>query len=399
MKQVKHLLIGGGMSAAAAANAIREADPQGSILMISAEAEPPYARPPLSKDLWRDGDLRSIWRKLPEDGFELQLESRAVGLDPGQHLVRDDHGEEYQYARLLLATGGRPRRLEGADDVSFFRTLEDYRRLRKQADELERFAVIGGGFIGSELAAALAIQGKQVVQVFPEQHIGALMFPADLAQDLERIYAEHGVDIKAGELVSGVERSGDELLVHTDRGEYGVQAAVGGVGILTNDDLARSGGLKVREGIVVDEHLQTSAPDIYAAGDVVEFFQHELGTYRVVEHEDNALSMGRQAGLAMAGEDAAYDHLPYFYSDLFDQGYEALGETSKDLETVSVWQEPFRKGIVYYLAEGHVRGVLLWNVWERRQQARALIAREGTVTRGELENAPLDELAQLEKAA
>jgi 3-phenylpropionate/trans-cinnamate dioxygenase ferredoxin reductase subunit len=399
MKEVKYLLVGGGMTAAAAANAIRKADPQGSIMMISAEAEPPYARPPLSKDLWREGEVDSIWQELPGDGFELLLQRWAVGLDPGQHLVRDDHGDEYGYTRLLLATGGWPRQLKDAEGVNFFRTLQDYRRLRAQAEELERFAVIGGGFIGSELAAALAMQGKQVVQVFPEPHIGALMFPDDLAQDLERIYAERGIEIRAGELVSGVERSGDELTVHTDRDDYRVQAAVGGVGILPNVDLARSGGLRVREGIVVDDHLRTSEKDIYAAGDVAEFFQPDLDTYRVVEHEDNALTMGRQAGRAMAGEEVAYDHMPYFYSDLFDQGYEAVGEISRDHEMVSVWQEPFRKGIVYYLSEGQVRGVLLWNVWERREQARALIARTEAVTREELENVPLDELIQLEKAA
>jgi NADPH-dependent 2,4-dienoyl-CoA reductase/sulfur reductase-like enzyme len=133
----------------------------------------------------------------------------------------------------------------------------------------------------------------------------------------------------------------------------------------------------VDNGIVVDEHLQTSTPDIYAAGDVANFFNPALGTRMRVEHEDNANTMGRAAGRAMAGVTEPYTHLPFFYSDLFELGYEAVGELDSRLETFSDWKQPFREGVVYYLKEGRVRGVLLWNTWGQVDAARALIAERG----------------------
>jgi len=152
---------------------------------------------------------------------------------------------------------------------------------------------------------------------------------------------------------------------------------VAGLGIQLNLDLAQQAGLKTNTGILVDENLQTSAPGIYAAGDVAEFYNPALGKWIQVEHEDNANSMGRQAGRNMAGAAEPYTHLPYFYSDLFELGYEAVGTLDPRLETVADWKEPFQKGVIYYLEGGRVRGVLLWNVWEQVEQARALIAEPG----------------------
>jgi NADPH-dependent 2,4-dienoyl-CoA reductase/sulfur reductase-like enzyme len=133
----------------------------------------------------------------------------------------------------------------------------------------------------------------------------------------------------------------------------------------------------VDNGIVVNEHLLTSAPDIFAAGDVAKFYHSALGKGVRVEHEDNALRMGKLAGRNMAGADEPYTHVPMFYSDLFELGYEAVGELSSKLETVTDWQEPFKKGVVYYLGEGRVRGVLLWNVWDCLPEARALLSAPG----------------------
>jgi NADPH-dependent 2,4-dienoyl-CoA reductase/sulfur reductase-like enzyme len=152
---------------------------------------------------------------------------------------------------------------------------------------------------------------------------------------------------------------------------------VAGIGIAPNLGLAKEAGLAVNTGILVNEFLRTSQPDIYAAGDVAEYYDHTLGVRRRVEHEDNANTMGRLAGRAMAGDAEPFWHLPFFYSDLFELGYEAVGEVDARLETVADWREPYHEGVVYYMQAGRVRGVLLWNVWGQVDAARHLIAEPG----------------------
>ncbi|HEU5434664.1 MAG TPA: FAD-dependent oxidoreductase, partial [Thermomicrobiales bacterium] len=271
----------------------------------------------------------------------------------------------------------------GGERIIAFRTLADYRRLAARAADRQRFAVIGGGFIGAEIAAALAMAGKDVTLVFPEAGIGARLFPPDLARFLNGYYQERGVAVVAGAAAVGAEERGDRLALRTRdlatgaEREIVVDEIVSGVGIALNLDLARGAGLAVDDGVIVDTTLRTSHPDVYAAGDVVQFFAPALGGRRRVEHEDNATTMGRAAGRAMAGEARPYGHLPFFYSDLFDLGYEAVGDVDARLETVADWAEPHREGVVYYLAHGRVRGALLWNVWDQVDAARALIAAPG----------------------
>ena len=164
-----------------------------------------------------------------------------------------------------------------------------------------------------------------------------------------------------------------------DEGEITADAVVAGIGVQPNVELAQMAGLDVDNGIRVDRGLRTSHPDIYAAGDVANFHNPALDQQLRVEHEDNANTMGRFAGLAMAGRTVSYDHLPFFYSDLFDLGFEAVGEVDARLQTVEDWIEPFRKGVVYYMRDDHVRGVLLWNVWDQVDAARGLISESGTI--------------------
>lgn len=379
MAHYPYLILGGGMTADAAVRGIRELDAGRAIGLIGAEAEPPYARPPLSKALWKGEPIESVWRKTAEAGVDLHLGRRATTLEPAARRVVDDRGESYTFDRLLLATGGTPRRLPaGGDQVIYFRTLEDYRRLRALADQGMRFAVIGGGFIGSEIAAALALQGCAVTMLFPDEGIGARLFPADLARFLVRYYGEQGVEVLPGQKVTKVSASGSGVLLETESGlQRTVDAVVAGLGIEPNTELGAAAGLEVDDGLVVDEHLRTSHPDIFAAGDVARFVAPALGERIRVEHEDNALTMGRAAGRAMAGDPSPYAHLPFFYSDLFDLGYEAVGAMDPRGETVADWKEPFREGVVYYLSGGRVRGVLLWNVWDQVDAARALIEEPG----------------------
>ncbi|MDR7401981.1 MAG: FAD-dependent oxidoreductase [Armatimonadota bacterium] len=381
MPHYRYLIIGAGMAGDAAVRGIREVDASGTIGVLGAEPHPPYNRPPLSKGLWKGQPEEQIWRDTAALGAELHLGRRAVRIDKAGHLVVDDRGATYTYEKLLLATGGQPRRLPldpAGEHVIYFRTYDDYRRLRERATPGTRFAVVGGGFIGSEIAAALALQGVQVIMLFPEEGIGARLFPPGLSRFLNDYYRERGVEVRAGELAAGLEARGGRLALRTDRGqEVEVDGVVAGIGIQPNDQLAAATTLRTDDGIVVDDYLRTSDPDIYAAGDVARFFAPALGSRIRVEHEDNANTMGQAAGRNMAGRAEPYHHLPFFYSDLFDLGYEAVGDVDARLQVVEDWREPYREGVVYYLREGRVRGVLLWNVWEQVEHARALIATAG----------------------
>ena len=390
MEDYKYLIVGGGMTADAAVRGIRELDSAGSIGVICAESSGPYDRPPLSKGLWKGKELNTIWRKTAEvDGVKLHLETTAGRIEVKEQRVVDRDGRAYSYEKLLLATGGSPRNLPfGKESVIYFRTLDDYRRLHALTEKGDRFAVIGGGFIGSEIAAALAINGKRVVMVFPETGIAARAFPADLSDAVTQLYRHNGVEVLVGSTVEGLEEDRNHFVLQVPGHQpVTVDAVVAGIGITPNLDLAKDANLAVSDGVVVNELLQTSAPDIYAAGDVARFFNPALNKQIRVEHEDNANTMGRMAGRNMAGASERYTHLPFFYSDLFELGYEAVGELDPRLQTVSKWKEPFREGIVYYLRAGTVRGVLLWNVWNKVESARALISEGRTFTVAELDSA------------
>jgi NADPH-dependent 2,4-dienoyl-CoA reductase/sulfur reductase-like enzyme len=386
MNRFKYLIIGGGMTADAAAQGIREMDSDGSIGLISDEADPPYDRPPLSKGLWKDKSFDSIWRNAAQTQAQLYL-GRSVKLIDLQHKeVSDDRGAVYPFEKLLLATGGRPRVLPfGGERIIYYRTAADYRRLRALTEKHKRFVVIGGGFIGAEIAAALAMNGKQVTMLFPGAAICQRIFPRDLSLFLNNYYQEKGITVLPDETATGLAERGAEVAIKTKtHGEIVAEGVVAGLGIEPNVELAKAAGLAVEDGIVVNEFLQTSAPEVFAAGDVALFQNPALGQRLRVEHEDNANTMGKIAGHNMAGKRERYDHQPFFYSDLFDLGYEAVGELDSRLETFVDWKTVNREGVIYYLRGGQVRGVLLWNVWGQVDAARELIAGHQTFQTAEL---------------
>jgi 3-phenylpropionate/trans-cinnamate dioxygenase ferredoxin reductase component len=364
VKTSKYLIIGGGMTGAAAAKGIRRHDPDGSILLVGDEPHPPYKRPPLSKGLWSGGDESKLWKNTAEEhGVELQLGRRIVALDLDAHRATDDQGEEYAWEKLLLATGGSPRRLGGDDGhVVYFRTLDDFRALHERVGDGTRVTVIGGGFIGSEIAASLVGARAQVTMLFPEPTIGFRVSPRPLGDFVTQYYRDKGVDVRAGETVSNL-------------ADLDADVVVAGLGIVPNVELAEAAGLPVDNGIVVDEHGRVGGrDDVFAAGDVANFPSPVLGKRFRVEHEDHANTHGEVVGENMAGADVAYDHIPLFYSDLFDLGYEAVGEVDSRLATVEDWQEPNKKGTIAYVdGDGRPRGFLLWNVWDKLDAARDAI--------------------------
>ena len=372
MQHGRYLIVGGGLTADSACKGIREVDPDGTIMLVGEEPHAPYARPPLSKALWKGEAENTIWRGTEQLGVDLRLGRRIVGLDLGERVATDAEGQRYHYERLLLATGGRPRRLPFGDDVIYFRTLDDFRRLRTLADRGSRFVVIGGGFIGSEIAAALAVNGCRVTMVFPEPGIAARIFPPDLSNRLNDYYRNRGVELLPGASVVGIER--DRITLEDGR-TLEADAVVAGIGIEPNVELAAEAGLPVANGIVVDALGRVGGrADVFAAGDVARFPVPALGGDLRVEHEDHAKSHGRRVGANMAGAVEPYDHLPFFYSDLFDLGYEAVGELDSRLETIIELGELGDEGLVYYLDEdGRPRGVLLWNLFGRVDEERELI--------------------------
>ena len=377
MHTTKYLIVGAGMTGDMAAKGIREHDAEGSITMIGADPHPPYKRPLLTKGLWRGASEEKLWRE-PAESVELVTGRRIVSLDLAARTATSDAGEEYAWEKLLLATGARPRQIPGAEGVVWYRTLDDYRRVREIAREGAHIVVIGGGFIGSELAAGLVGTGCRVTMLFPEPGIGFRLFPAGLSTFVADYYREKGVELLTGETVGSA--SGDR--VETGSGTtIEADAVVAGLGVIPNTELAEAVGLEVGDGIVVDEYGRVPGrEDVFAAGDVALFPVLALGTSMRIEHEDHANTHGRVVGGNMAGAGTVYDHLPFFYSDLFDLGYEAVGAVDSRLDAVESWEEPNRKGIVTYLEDGRPRGVLLWNVWDKVDAARDIIwAGEGAV--------------------
>jgi len=387
MTDYRYVIIGGGMAGYAALQAIRKKDNEAAIAMFTAEPHPPYKRPPLSKGLWKDESVEDVWYVVP-DQVDLRTGRTIVRLDAEAKRVTDDQGAEFGYERLLLATGGTPRRLaHDADGVIYFRDMRDYERLSGFAEEKRDFVVVGGGFIGTEIAAALAMHDCRVTMIVPEDGLGGMVYPQDLSLHLVEYFTEHGVSVRTRESVRAVDARDDAFVVRTGGDEeIAASAVVVGIGLEPNVDLALQAGIDVDNGILVDAHLRTSNPDIYAAGDVARFVPTALGRPMRFEHEENAVLGGDVAGTNMTGGDRKYDHLPLFYSDLFDLGYEAVGMLDNRMQTVADWKDRFREGVVYYLdGERRVRGVLLWNVWGRVDDARKLIAGGEPVSASDLQ--------------
>ena len=387
----KYIIVGGGMTGDAAIGGIREVDADGSIALFGDETAEPYNRPHLSKGLWHGKSLDDIQRDTNRDGVDRHLGRRIESLDMDSKTVTHDQGASHSFEKLLLATGGSPRRLPfGGDNIIYFRTVDDYRSLRSLADTGDHFLVIGGGFIGSEIAASLRHSDKQVTMVFPEASIGSSIYPADLSSFLNDYYREHGVEVLSGHMVTNVEAQGKSVSVSvtpndsSDSREFVVDGVVAGLGIEPNVDLARQAGLDVEDGILVDSNLNASHPDVYAAGDVANYYNDVLERRIRVEHEDNANTMGTAAGKAMAGAGEPFSNIPYFWSDMFDLGYEVMGHIDSGMETVADWKDEFKEGVVYYLEGTRVRGVLLWNMWDKWDPAGALVADKGSHSAADL---------------
>ena len=375
-----YVIVGAGVAAASAVKGIRSQDGSGRIAVLGSEPDKPVYRPVLTKDLWLKDDETLEGSSLAgdlddDDAVDLVTDTTVTEIDPGAHVVRLADGTSVGYGKLLLATGAEPRVLsvDPGPRVIYYRTAADYQRLRAVATDGSHVAVIGGGYIGSEITSALVQNGVQVTLVLDLEDVQEQMFPRELAATLTKAFEDRGVTVVHGSVEGGQEEDGGVRIRLDDGTSITADAAVIGVGVIPRTGLAEAAGLDVDNGVVVDEHLRTSDADVYAAGDVASYPDALLGRRRV-EHVDHAEKSGEHAGKVMAGADEAYDYTPFFWSDILDYGYEAVGETSSRLDMVEDWKDgEVGTGVVYYLKSGQVRGVLLWNVWDSVDKARKLI--------------------------
>jgi NADPH-dependent 2,4-dienoyl-CoA reductase/sulfur reductase-like enzyme len=385
----EYVIVGAGMAGAAAVRGIRSQDPEGAIALIGAEPDAPYTRPALSKALWREPGTTTVdtigldGPRLP--GVDFRPSTTVTALDTAARTVTVDSGATIGYRRLILATGGRPRR-SGATPgprVIHFHDLGDYRALRALADRGARIIVVGAGFVGSELAAVLAATEATVTYVFSRQAVGARQFPSEITDHLDAVFADHGIELIPGSRLESVEDTGSGVHVTLVGGRVlSGDAVVLGLGQEPDTGLAERAGLDVDGGVVVDEHWRTSDPDVFAVGDVAAVPDPIFGRRRI-EHEDAAVTGGLTAGRNAAGGRVVDGHVPFFYSDLFEDGYEALGRVDASLDAVIDWKsrskgaEGSSEAVIYYLdADRVLQGVLMWNVWgDDAHDTKAIAAR------------------------
>jgi NADPH-dependent 2,4-dienoyl-CoA reductase/sulfur reductase-like enzyme len=379
----KYAIVGGGNAAASAVEGIRAHDREGSILLLSRENHLPYKRPPLSKDLWfGKTTLNQIsihddaWYR--ENNVTPALRREVVELSAEDRALWDDHGERYGYEKLLLATGARPRMLGATnahlEPIHYYRSLEDYLGLRERLRSLQHVLVVGGGFISIEMAAALRHAGMEVTFVYPHEYPLQRVLPRDLGLHVADSYRQHGIETLSSDAVVAFEMRQDLVEAQTRLGNtITTQFVVAGVGADPSIELADAAGLQIGNGVEVDEYARTSDANIWAAGDVAEFPYLALGERTRIEHWDHAENHGRTAGENMAGAKKPYDYMPFFWSDFFDMGWEAVGDVDASLDVDVVWLEPYQSGVVFYLRDDAIRGALLWNFWDHVDWARRLI--------------------------
>ena len=387
------LIVGGGLAGAKAAETLRDEGFGGRVVLVGGEAERPYERPPLSKGYLTGSAGRDSVYVHDADWYaahevDLRTGSRVVGLDRQEHRVTLHSGDRLGYDRLLLATGSSPRRLAvpGADldGVLYLRAVEDADRLVAElSGGGRRVVVVGGGWIGLEVTSAARGYGNDVTLVEPQSTVLRAVMGEELGGMFADLHREHGVDLRLGTGVSELLGSDGRVTgVLTDSGStLPADVVVVGVGIQPNTELAQDAGLIVANGVVVDEALRTSDPDVFAAGDVANAFNPLLGRRLRVEHWANALNGGPAAARSMLGRSVVDDRVPYFFTDQYDLGMEYSGDVGPDGydEVVYRGDRAGRAFIAFWLRGGRVLAGMNVNVWDVTDPIQALVRSKATV--------------------
>jgi NADPH-dependent 2,4-dienoyl-CoA reductase/sulfur reductase-like enzyme len=380
------VIVGGGLAAGKAAEELRAHGHDGPVVVIGDEQERPYIRPPLSKGYLLGKEDRESVHVHPEDWYrtnevDLLLGRSVTSIDRHGRAVTLDDGSRVPYGRLLLATGSTPRRLAapGADldNVLYLRRLGDSDRLKAAFTEGARIVVVGGGWIGLETAAAARTAGAHVTVLEHGELPLLKVLGREAAEIFVGLHREHDVELRPHaeiERITGTGERADGVLL-TDGTHLPADAVVVGVGITPNVRLAEEAGLEVRDGIVTDAHLRTSAEDIHAAGDVANAYHPRLGRHVRVEHWANALHQPRTAALSMLGKEAVYDRLPYFYSDQYDLGMEYTGYTEPGGYDRVVFRRARdeRRLIAFWMSGKRVLAGMSVNVWDVIDPIRSLV--------------------------
>jgi 3-phenylpropionate/trans-cinnamate dioxygenase ferredoxin reductase component len=386
MPEPTYVIVGASLAGAKAAETLREEGFAGKVVLLGTETERPYERPPLSKGYLLGKDDKSVIYVHEENWYaghdvELRLGVTATALDRAAKQVALDTGETVPYDRLLLATGSSPRRMRapGGDlgGVLYLRTAGDSERLRAAITGGARVVIVGGGWIGLEVAAAARESGSEVTVVEPEQTPLHRALGPELGEVFAGLHTDHGVRFRFGESVTEFAGSGGQVAeAVTSSGErLPADVVVVGIGVVPNTGLAEAAGLEVSNGVVVDAALRSADPDIFAAGDVAAAF-HPLYERRVrVEHWANALNGGPVAARSMLGRDVAHDAVPYFFSDQYDLGMEAAGLPDPGAYDQVVYRgdRATREFVAFWLSGGAVVAGMNVNVWDVNDDIQALI--------------------------
>ena len=379
-----YVIVGGGVAADKAARAIRERDADADIAIYTESTYGPVYRPALSKDLWI-GDKSDL---ASQDLGTAEVATLHTGvtvteLDTDAKTVTLDSGEVVAYGKLLLATGASSANFfDDVEGAVLFRTAEDYEALRARVSEGTEIIIVGGGYIATEMAAALATIGAKVTVYFPDTKLLERLFPPKLLDIIEAKYRDKGVTLVPGAFVSEVAEG--PTLTFRNGDTVTADLVLLALGARLNTGLAEKAGLTmVDRAVEVDDRMRSSAPDVYVAGDLANYPDVRLGR-RHVEHVDQAERTGATAGANMAGGDEVYDYTPIFWSDMFDLGYEAVGDLNSSLTMREFYNEDDSSAVVWYLdGENNVRGVLLWNTWGKTKVAREYLGKPAPENLGE----------------
>lgn len=374
----KYIILGGGMAGANAAMEIRKYDRKGTLLIVTQENDKPYYRPPLSKEFWTEPDYpkETIYYNISDDeSIDILTGTTVKKINADQQTIEIESGEIYQYEKLLYALGGAPKWIDGPESerVLALRNLEDYRNLRKLAKPGSKVIIVGGGWVGAELAAGLKLNDMDVTLVFPNEILNEKRLPRMLAKKFQQRFVDIGVSLINNAYADSYKVEDDQVSLTLENGAVlKADILVLGIGLKPNVELAEAAGLEVGNGVIADKYLQTSNKHIYAAGDVLNYPDVIIGRNRF-EHEEQAEYSGKVAGRNMTGAEEVYNHgAPLSYTDVLDISIEGVGEMSRNRDDAII-EEVAGGYIVYYLFKGKPSGILTYNVKVDMDKAREIL--------------------------
>jgi NADPH-dependent 2,4-dienoyl-CoA reductase/sulfur reductase-like enzyme len=380
MRKSKYVILGGGMVAGYCAKELAERGLKaGELTIISADNSLPYERPPLSKGFLAGKDSEESIRINGQDFYQqreiaVRLASAVAGVDPGRKILRLHRGEELGFEKLVVATGAQVRTLEipgsNLPGIYYLRSIDDSKRIRMHAGNAKRAAVIGGSFIAMEVASVLAERGIETTMIVREDRIWKKVFTPAMSRFFENYYSARGVRFAKEAKVTALRGTGRvEAAALADNQLVACDFVVAGIGVRPVVEPVARSGLQLGDGVVVNEYLETSMPGIYAAGDVASYPDMIFGKRRRVEHWDNAVSQGQHCARVLTGDRAPFEHVPYFFSDVFDLSYEFWGDPANADQVVGRGHLSTTSFSVWWLFQERLLAAFILNRSDEEREA------------------------------